>query len=113
MKKLLIILFTSSLLFTSCRTTKTDVGQFRETQEETYVYAKGKQIWLFWGLLPLGRTKVNTPASGNCQVITRVNFWDMVISGVTVGLVSSETIKIKAKRENTKEVSTQSTNVDK
>ncbi len=101
MKKLIKSTFIVSLIaisFSSCLTTKTNVGQFKENQGETYQYAKGKQFWLFWGLLPLGRTDVNTPANGNCQVITRFNFGDVLISGLTGGIVSSYTIKIKAKR---------------
>jgi hypothetical protein len=60
--------------------------------------AKGKQIWLFWGLLPLGRVSVSTPSDGSCQVITRFNFIDFLVSGITGGIVITETIKIKAKK---------------
>ncbi|MDO4880425.1 MAG: hypothetical protein Q3983_04025 [Capnocytophaga sp.] len=99
MKKF-VILTTALIMLSACRTTKTDVGQFRENPGKDYVYAKGKQVWIFWGLLPAGRTKVNTPSSGNCQVITRTNLADLLISGLTAGIVSTETIKIKAKQEN-------------
>ena len=94
---LLAIIFSTT--FTSCMTTKTNVGAYKETQGEEYTYAKGKQIWLFWGLLPLGRTSVNTPGDGNCQVITRYNFSDVLISGLTAGIVTTETIKVKAKKK--------------
>ena len=94
---LLAIIFSTT--FTSCMTTKTNVGAYKETQGEEYTYAKGKQIWLFWGLLPLGRTSVNTPGDGNCQVITRYNFSDVLISGLTAGTVTTETIKVKAKKK--------------
>jgi hypothetical protein len=79
-------------------TTKTNVGAYRETQGEEYTYAKGKQMWLFWGLIPLGRTSVSTPADGNCQVITRYNVGDAIISSLTGGIFTTHTIKIKAKR---------------
>ena len=85
----------------SCMTTKTNVGTYRETQGEEYTYAKGKQMWLFWGLIPLGRTSVSTPADGNCQVITRYNFGDAIISSLTGGIFTTHTIKIKAKRPAT------------
>ncbi len=94
----LLAIFVSTSL-TSCMTTKTNVGAYKETQGEEYTYAKGKQIWLFWGLLPLGRTNVNTPGDGNCQVITRFNFSDFLISCLTGGIVTSETIKVKAKQK--------------
>ncbi|MEI6882303.1 MAG: hypothetical protein WCK82_13355 [Bacteroidota bacterium] len=88
-----------STTFTSCMTTKTNVGAYRETQGNEYTYAKGKQIWLFWGIMPLGRTSVSTPGDGNCQVITRFGFVDFLISGLTGGIVTTETIKVKAKKK--------------
>lgn len=91
---LTIILFTSS-----CMTTKTSVGEFRELQGSEYTYAKGKQLWLFWGVMPLGRTNVNTPGDGNCEVVTRFNIGDALITGLTGGIVSSYTIKVKAKKK--------------
>jgi hypothetical protein len=88
-----------SLSLTSCMTTKTSVGAFRETQGNEYTYAKGKQLWLFWGVMPLGRTNVNTPGDGNCEIITRFTFGDALISGLTGGIVTSYTIKVKAKKK--------------
>ena len=102
-KSLLTMLFLTiaiSTIFTSCLTTKTSVGAFKETPGVEYTYAKGKQVWLFWGLLPLGRTNVNTPGDGNCEIVTRFNFGDVLISGLTGGIVTSYTIKVKAKKEN-------------
>jgi hypothetical protein len=93
-----LLAITVSTSLTSCMTTKTSVGAYRETQGNEYTYAKGKQIWLFWGLMPLGRTSVNTPGNGNCEVITRFNVGDFLISGLTVGIVTTQTIKVKAKK---------------
>lgn len=98
MKKLLVLLVIATLGLSSCLTTKTSVGDYRASTEASYTYAKGKQLWLFWGLLPLGRTDVETPSSGSCMVITRYNFGDVLLSGLTGGLISSYTIKVKAKR---------------
>lgn len=95
---LLAIVLNTSL--TSCMTTKTNVGPYKETKGNDYTYAKGKQLWLFWGLVPLGRTHVNTPNNGTCQVITRFNFGDVLISGLTVGIITSYSIKVKAKKED-------------
>jgi hypothetical protein len=94
---LLVIIVSTT--FTSCMTTKTNVGAYRETQGNEYTYAKGKQIWLFWGIMPLGCTSVSTPVDGNCQVITRFSFVDFLISGLTGGIVKTETIKVKAKKK--------------
>jgi hypothetical protein len=79
-------------------TTKTSVGEYKEQQGKEYTYAKGKQIWLFWGIVPIGRTNVNTPSDGNCEIITRFNFTDALISVLTVGIVTTYSIKVKAKR---------------
>ncbi len=93
-----LLAITVSTTMPSCMTTKTSVGAYRETQGNEYTYAKGKQVWLFWGLMPLGRASVNTPGDGNCQVITRFNIGDFLISGLTAGIVTTQTIKIKAKK---------------
>jgi hypothetical protein len=105
MKKLkslmLMLLVTISMTTTlsSCLTTKTSVGAYRETEGNEYTYAKGKQFWLFWGLLPMGRTSVNTPGDGNCEIVTKFNFGDAIISGLTGGIVTSYSIKVNAKKK--------------
>lgn len=97
LSKLIVCVFLS-LSATSCLTTKTSVGGFKEAQGNEYVYSKSKQIWLFWGLMPLGRTNTNTPANGQCEVITRFNVVDLIITGCTAGLITTETIKVVAKK---------------
>jgi hypothetical protein len=98
--KLNSLLFLFALIsFTSCMTTKTSVGAFKESQGKEYTYAKGKQMWLFWGIMPLGRTNVNTPGDGNCEVITRFNIGDAIITGLTGGIITTYSIKVKAKKK--------------
>lgn len=87
-----------SMGMSSCLTTKTTVGTFKEQTGQEYTYAKGKQFWLFWGIMPIGRTNVNTPSDGACEVITRFNVFDAIVSGITGGIITSYTIKVKAKR---------------
>jgi hypothetical protein len=87
-----------SLTLNSCLMTKTPVGAYPQTQGKETTYAKGKQIWLFWGTLPLGRTSVNTPTDGNCLVVTKYNFGDVLISSLTGGIVMTYTIKVKVKK---------------
>jgi hypothetical protein len=81
-------------------TTKTPVGSYIEQTGEEYTYDKGKQMWIFWGLVPIGRTHVNTPSNGDCMVITKFRFTDALISSLTF-VVTSYSIKVKAKRVNT------------
>lgn len=93
----LVILMT---LLQSCLTTKTTVGQYVEESGEEYTFDKGKQVWIFWGFIPLGRRDVNTPTDGNCEVITRHNLGDAIISALTGGILTTHTIKVKAKRDS-------------
>ncbi|MCB9298553.1 MAG: hypothetical protein H6559_36385 [Lewinellaceae bacterium] len=94
----LALLACLALFTASCMTTKT-VGNFQAIQGEEYTYAKGKQVWLFWGLLPAGRTNVNTPSDGDCEVVTRFNFGDFLITTITAGIVTTYSIKVRAKRK--------------
>ena len=79
-------------------TTKTSVGAYKETQGSEYTYSKSKQMWLFWGIMPIGRTNTSTPTNGSCQVITRFNVTDALISCLTGGILTTETIKVRAKK---------------
>ncbi len=85
-------------LCNSCMSVKTNVGGFKEQQGKMYVYSKSKQVWLFWGMAPIGRTQIATPANGQCQVIVKNNVFDIIISGVTSGFIKSQTIKVIAKK---------------
>jgi hypothetical protein len=82
----------------SCMTTKTVVGDYERQEGNSFTYAKSKQLWLFWGLIPLGKTRTNTPPDGHCLVITKHNFGDTIISFITGGILTSHTIKVKAKK---------------
>ncbi len=102
----LIVLLVSIILLPSCMVTRTSVGNYKEKEKlgaKTYLYDKGKQCYLFWGLLPLGRTNVDTPADGNCQIRTSYGFWDAFVSVITGGIFEMQTIKVRALRptENT------------
>ncbi len=70
-----------------------------ESTGRTYTYDKGRQIWLFLGFLPLGRTDVSTPPDGNCQVVTKYRPLDLIITGLTGGFVKMYSIKVKAKKK--------------
>lgn len=97
MKKLLLSLLVLSLV-TSCMTTKTPVGQYREAQGKEETYSKARQLFLFWGLIPLGRAQAATPSDGACLIVTRYNFGDFVVSTLTGGIVMTYSIKVKVKK---------------
>jgi hypothetical protein len=92
------VLLLSFMTLTSCMTTKTSVGTYKEEQGKEYTYDKGKQFWLFWGLVPLGRTNVSTPTDGSCQITTKFRGIDVVISTLTGGIVTCYSIKVEDKK---------------
>lgn len=93
------IMLIISILLSSCMMTKTNVGSYKEEQGKEYTYAKGKQIWLLWGMIAIGRTNVSTPTDGSCAVITKRNFADILISFLTIGIVTTYTIKVMDKKQ--------------
>lgn len=101
MKQLRTIMVAALLgaMLQSCMVTRTNVGQFKEETGNRYTYAKAKQLYLFWGLVRLGHTTASTPASGNCQVKTSVNLGDALITGLTGGIITAQTVKVIARRE--------------
>lgn len=93
-----LLLIATMACFSSCMTVRTPVGGYEMQQGTPYLYASGKQFWLFWGLIPIGHTAVKTPLSGTCMVITKHNLVDYVITSATYGFITSATIKVEAKK---------------
>lgn len=91
-----------ALLLPSCYATRTYVGTYREDlkveKAGKYKFAKAKQAYLFWGLIPLGRTTVDTPDHGSCEIKTRWGFGDAFLTLITGGIFSMQTIKVSAPR---------------
>lgn len=95
----LTVLITVVTVLNSCMVTKTQVGDYKESEGKEYTYAKAKQLWIFWGLVPIGRASANTPDSGSCEIVTKYTFADVLISGLTAGIVMTYTIKVNAKKD--------------
>lgn len=99
MKKILVFLLLAGLC-TSCFTTRTSVGDYRivtkADKAASYTYSKGKQCYLFWGLIPLGHARVAVPRDGDCEVRTGFGFGDFLLSLITGGIFSMQTVKVKA-----------------
>ena len=94
--KVIIMILVATML-SSCMTTRTSMNRYKETSGQTYKYSKGKQLYLFWGLVPISRTSVSTPVGEPCQVRTSFRFIDAVLSSITGGIFSMQTIKVVAK----------------
>ena len=96
-----IIMILVATMLSSCMTTKTSMNKYKETPGQTYKYSKGKQCYLFWGLVPIGRPSVATPVGEPCQVRTSFRLFDAICSSITGGIFSMQTIKVVAKRTAT------------
>ncbi len=84
MKKLLLLIsiVVCGIMMQSCMTTRTPVGDYYQAQH-TERYSKSKQAWLFFGLVPLGRTHTNTPNDGRpCMIEEKYTFGDVVLNGL-------------------------------
>ena len=91
----LLLLFTSVLLFSSCISTRTNVGNYDDRYDE-FKYSQAKQSYLFWGLLPLRHAEVSTPSDAACQIHTHQNLGDCLLTGVTLGIYRRQTITVYA-----------------
>lgn len=99
MKKLILLFaLISMVMMQSCMTTRTPVANYQMQEGEKVCYSKGRQCYLFWGLIPLGRTKVATPPDGVCEVRTSYGFWDAFLSVITGGIFEMQRIKVYVKK---------------
>ena len=86
------------MLMQSCYITKTPVGAYSSQSGMPMRYSKGKQVWLF-GLIPLGRTHISTPAT-DFMIEGKQTFGDYLITFVTLGIIETRTIKCYVKEYN-------------
>lgn len=101
MKKIHILFLAAvAIVLSSCFATRTTVGDFNKLTNEgdtnVAVYNKAKQCYVLNNLVPLGQKHVPTPPSGNCQINTKFNALDMLVSMCTANLFSMKTIKVYA-----------------
>jgi hypothetical protein len=90
----LLYIISLCIILSSCGMQKFTIG---DTSGETIVHEKKKMVHLFI-FIPIGRKK-EFPMMGEAkgyEIITRYNFWDCVVSGLTVGIVNMKTVKYKA-----------------
>lgn len=99
MKKLILFLLVA-FACQSCYTTRTSVGDYRiatkADKAASYTYSKAKQCYLFWGLIPLGHARTAVPRDNHCEIRTGFGFVDFLVSILTGGIFSMQTVKVKA-----------------
>ena len=102
MKKSILIVAIAAILggmmMQSCYITKTPVGAYSSQSGMPMRYSKGKQVWLF-GLIPLGRTNISTPAT-DFMIEGKQTFGDYLITFFTFGIIETRTIKCYVKEYN-------------
>lgn len=98
MRNSFFLLFALLMVLPSCMSTRTSVANYQMTEGEEVCYSKGRQCYLFWGLIPLGRTRVATPPDGVCEVRTRYGFWDAFVSLITCGIFEMQQIRVYTKK---------------
>ena len=102
MKKLMLLLLLAvpMVLCQSCFTTRTSIGDYRiatrADNSNAYTYSKAKQCYLVWGLIPLGHVNAAVPRDGHCEIRTGFGFADFLVSVLTGGIFSMQTVKVKA-----------------
>ncbi|MFP4556765.1 MAG: hypothetical protein ACLFNU_07830 [Bacteroidales bacterium] len=96
MRLVLAILTLSIVLLSSCAVNTVQVGNYDKKDCKSEVYKEGKDISLFWEMIPLRRTdkKVNLE---NYEKITKRDFFDTVIFYGTAGIFSFKSVTIKVK----------------
>lgn len=89
-----------AVMMTSCYTTRTYTGNFIEQTDhgDTNVmpYSKAKQWYVVGSLIPLNMKHVQTPSTGNCEVVTKTKFVDALLGECTLGLFAVRTIEVNA-----------------
>lgn len=98
MRKLIVILMCMAMLVSSCTVTRTNIGTM-DPKAEKEVFAQTKQMYLFWGLVPLGNSQVKLPDHNNVQIKTAHNGVDLIATSVTGGIFSMVTIKCLVKKK--------------
>lgn len=92
------ILMSCMMFLSSCMSTRTFVRGYQNEPGVEYVYDQGKQWYLFWGLVPIGNPRMETPDDGICEVHTYHGFLDWLITTLTGGIVGSQSIQILTHR---------------
>lgn len=96
--KVTSVFFAILLLFSSCMVTRTTIGDGPVgKQGKTEVYSKSKQFYLFWGFVKLGKGQPAIPEDKNIQVKTSFNVFDALVTTLTGGIFSMQTVKILIK----------------
>jgi len=91
---LIAITFCITLSLNSCYVNRTTIGDGPMGKIDGVKFSKVKQMYLVWGLIPLGHSQPVLPQQCGYQVKSCFNFWDALVSSITGGIFSMRTVKI-------------------
>lgn len=98
MKKLqVVLLLLAAVVLSSCMTTRTYSNDYKTTVGQEYKLDNAKQLYLFWGLLPIGKAKVQVPDDQPFQVRTSIRFIDGLVTTLTAGIFDMQTVTVFGK----------------
>lgn len=105
MKKMMLqVAFLCSIvvLMSSCRATMHTVGTGGKGDCKSQYDATEKQMYLFWGLLPLNKVDSKAMAGGatNYTIRTTTTFVDGLINGIGAYLLGFQTQTIRVSKGN-------------
>lgn len=83
-----------SLLLTSCYTNRHTVGDGPIRSESKVKYSKSKDIYLFWGFAQIGQASPRVPKTGNYMIRSRFSLGDLIIGGLTLGILETRSVKV-------------------
>lgn len=96
MKKFILFIL-SIVVFTSCYTTRTYIGNYKQLSKtmQSYEYDQARQFYVISGLVPLGRPQPKVP-NEPCMIQVKSKFVDYLLSLGTFGILSSRTVEVFA-----------------
>lgn len=98
MKKVILALFLGAFL-TSCMVTRTTIGDGPIGKDpNAKVVSQVKQGYVLRGLVPIGTKQVQIPITGGYQLRTSHKFVDGLITGLTFGIYTQQTIEVLQKK---------------
>lgn len=101
MKNIFIISLIAAITFSSCMVNRVTIGDGpvgREQDNGSYEYSRYKQHYFLWGLIGRDDAQVKKPKElEDYQIKMATNFWDGLVTQLTLGIFSMRTVKIFTK----------------
>ncbi|TAE55388.1 MAG: hypothetical protein EAZ89_05665 [Bacteroidetes bacterium] len=98
--QVILLLTIVCLLFPSCMVNLHTVGNGPVgKQQTTEVYDRKKQVYLFWGLMPMNEASPRVPSHGDYQLKSSITILDGLAFSITGGLFSMRTVEVRVKED--------------